>query len=140
VSKSAEQEVHHGIVEPNVLALYPTNETRIAELGKQYTGLSFDTPENYETGRKAIANLRDLRVAIGKTHDELKAPVLERGRLIDSTANRLVALVEQIEKPLQLAKGVVDEAKAKAKKEREEAEKAAIAAKIKAEREEEDAT
>lgn len=43
------------------LIVYPTNEERIAELAASYKGITFETPENYEKGRKAIAFCRDLR-------------------------------------------------------------------------------
>lgn len=114
---------------------YDVTETAIAELRDRFTGLTFDTPANYEEGRKAIGVLRDLRGRVEKRRQDLKRDSLEFGRKVDAAAKTLRSMIEAIEDPLQKAKDAVDEAERQRKIEEEKAELLALDAKLKAERE-----
>src|SRR5205823_6825864 len=84
-------------VEGALVMRYETTLGAIAQLGEQFKGLSFDTPEDYERGRKAIAVLRDKRVAVEKRRKELKADSLAFGRKVDAAAAELTSAIEAIE-------------------------------------------
>ena len=114
---------------------YDVNEAQIAELRQRFGKITFDTPADYEEGRKAIATIRELRVAVEKKRVELKAASLEYGRRVDSVAKHLTAQLEAIEEPLKLSKAAVDEEKARAKAEAEAAKQRELEAKIRAEAE-----
>ena len=116
------------------LVRYDVTDVRIAELRAEYAGLTFDTPAAYETGRKAIATIRELRVAVEKRRKELKAESLEFGRLVDSAARHLTGRLEDVEAPLIAARDAVDAEKERIKAEKERARVAEIEAKLKAER------
>jgi hypothetical protein len=62
-------------------------------------------------------NLRDMRLAIKKTHDELKKASLDEGRAIDRIANALTAAITPTEEYLDLQEHFVEN-KAKAEAER----------------------
>lgn len=112
--------------EASLVQSFEVTEEQIAELRAKFSGVTFDTPANYEVGRQALATLRGLRVKVEKTRVDLKAGLLERGRLIDKTAKGFSKLVEDIEDPLLEAKRLVDEAEAKAKRDAERAELIAL--------------
>lgn len=103
-----------------------------------YRACTFDSPAAYRDGTKAIAVCRSLRGEIEATRKQLKAGALEYGRRVDSVAKSLVALVEETEEPLRMAKAEVDEAKERERQAKEEAERAAADAKFRAEREAEE--
>lgn len=124
------------IVHPVV---YPVTEQEIAEATAKYAAISFDTPEGYEEGRKAIAHLRSARTAIEKRRVELKQDALEFGRKVDSIAKKLTALVTGIEEPLREKKAAIDDAAEHARRAAEEAARVAAEARAKAERQAEEA-
>ncbi len=105
-----------------LVARYGVSGEAIAELRARFQGVTFDTPANYEVGRKAIGTLRDLRGKVEKRRKELKADSLEYGRRVDAAAKELTKLISDIEDPLQAAKDAVDEAEAKRKRDEERAE------------------
>lgn len=120
------------------LVRYAVTLDDIRAKGEEYAALTFDTPTDYERGRKAIAVLRTTRVGIEKRRKELKEDSLEYGRRVDAVAKELTRAIEAIEDPLKAKKQAVDDEKARAKREAEEAEQRALEAKIRAEREAEE--
>lgn len=121
-----------------MLVRYDVTEQQIAELRTQFAGYTFETPAKYEQGRRAIATLRDLRVAVEKKRVALKAGALAYGRKVDSVAEQLTVAIEAIEQPLKALKTAVDEETARAKAEAEAAQRAAAEAAAKVARDAEE--
>jgi chromosome segregation ATPase len=117
---------------------YETTLGAIAQLAEQYKGLTFDTPEDYERGRKAIADLRERRVKVEKRRKELKRDSLEFGRKVDAAADELKSAIEAIEDPLLAARKAVDDAEAERKRQEEKAELFRLNAELTAKREAEE--
>lgn len=129
-------------VEPTgiyTLIRYDVSKDDIRAKGKEYSVLTFDTPANYEQGRKAIAILRETRVAIEARRKELKQESLEYGRRVDSVAKELTSLIEEIEEPLKDKKKIVDDEKARIKAEKEAEERRQLEEQLRLEREAEEA-
>lgn len=105
------------------LVTYNVSDEIIESKRAEYSTIQFNDAKGYETGRKAIADLRTLRSAIESRRQELKAVPLDMGKYIDSEAKRITALVESIEQPLKLKKSAVDDEKERVRKEREAAER-----------------
>jgi hypothetical protein len=119
---------------------YPITEQDITAAAAQYAALTFDTPDRYEEGRKAIAHLRSTRTAIEERRVELKAGALEYGRKVDAMAKRLTALIADVEEPLKAKKKAIDDEKERAKREAERVELLVLEAKLRVEREAAEAT
>lgn len=105
------------------IAEYSKTEAALAELRTKYgnpEAYTVTTTEGMATAKKARGELRKYRVELEKTRQEIKAPALERCRLIDSEAAR-------IEEELRKLEGPID-AKIKAEEERKEREKVAAEA------------
>ncbi len=98
------------------------NETAaaLALLREKYSG-PFDvtTTKGMSLAREARAEVKGYRVALEKVRVELKAPALERTRLIDAEAKRITAELLAIEEPID--QQIKDE---EARKEAEKATKA----------------
>ena len=98
------------------------NETAaaLALLREKYSG-AFDvtTTKGMSLAREARAEVKGYRVALEKVRVELKAPALERTRLIDAEAKRITAELLAIEEPID--QQIKDE---EARKEAEKATKA----------------
>lgn len=112
------------------LVTYHVTPAAIAETKAKYAALSCDTPRGYEEVRMAIGTVRDARTAIEKRRVELKADALAYGRLVDSKAKELTALLLEIEEPLKAKKQAVDDEKARIKAEAEAERRAAIEAEL----------
>ena len=108
------------------LVTYDVTPEQIEAKKAAYAALEATTPKGYEEVRKAIGDLRGLRVAIEDRRKELKKDSLEFGRLVDGEAKRITALIEGIEEPLKLKKAAVDDEKERLRKEKEAAEKAVL--------------
>lgn len=102
---------------------YGVTDAALAKLKEKYTGLTCDTKEGYEKTRKAIADIRDRRVAVENRRKELKADSLEYGRKVDREAKRITEALEEIEEPLKAAKKLVDDEAERVRREAEEAER-----------------
>lgn len=116
------------------LVTYPVNPAEIAETKAKYAALSCDTPQGYEQVRLAIAHVRTTRVAVEDRRVALKADALAYGRLVDSRAKEITALLLEIEEPLKAKKAAVDDEKARIKAEAEAAKLRALEAEIAANR------
>jgi hypothetical protein len=122
-----------------VLVKYDVDEAALALVRETCATLACDTPAGYEEVRVAIGRLRDTRVAVEKRRVELKADALAYGRLVDSEAKRVTALVTEIEDPLKAKKAVVDNEAARIKAEADAVKLRAIEAEIQANREKQEA-
>ncbi len=99
---------------------YSTTAAALSELRTRYSG-QFDvaTTKGMALAKEARAVVRGYRVALEKLRAELKAPVLERTRLIDAEAKRITAELLAIEEPI--------DRQIKTEEQRKEEEKAAKA-------------
>lgn len=103
----------------SAIAEYSPTTAALAELHSRLAGVAYDvsTGKGMDVARRDRAEVRDLRVALEKKRVELKAPALERSRLIDAEAKRITAELLELETP-------IDE-QIKAEEQRKEAEKQA---------------
>lgn len=100
------------------IAEYSPTTFALAELRQKYENAVFDTatPAGLAKAVAARRELREVRVNLEKLRKELKAPALERSRLIDAEAKTLTAQIEDMEIPI--------DAQIKAEEARKAAEKA----------------
>ncbi|MCB1918621.1 MAG: hypothetical protein KDJ28_01420 [Candidatus Competibacteraceae bacterium] len=100
---------------------YNQTAAALAILNEKYSGQLFEvtTTKGMDEAKKARAEVKGYRVALEKLRVELKAPALERTRLIDAEAKRITAELLALEEP-------IDE-QIKAEEKRKEEEKAAKA-------------
>lgn len=122
-----------------LIVQYDVTDAAIATLAERFKGISFDTPANYDVGRRALGELRDIRGKIERRRKELKADSLEFGRKVDAAAKHLTALVEAIEDPLAAAKKAIDDEEARKKQEAEKAELRKLDEELRLKREKEEA-
>ncbi len=107
------------------------NETAaaLAVLRKKYcTVFDVQTPKGLAAAREARTEVRGYRVALEKLRVEIKAPALERTRLIDAEAKRITAELLAIEEPIDAAIKAEETRKAEEKAAKERAEAARVAA------------
>lgn len=100
--------------------------TDIAEIRTQCTDLVVTTKEGYKTGNELKNKLVKLRTGMEAVRKEVKAPLLERCKLIDKTAGQIEDDILSIEEPLRAKLKVVDDAIEKARREKVEAERKKI--------------
>lgn len=84
------------------LVKFNVTDAALAELGEKYKGVRFDvqTKDGMKAAIAGRAELRTIRVDIEKTRVELKAPLLETGRLIDAEAKRITVQLSALEDPI----------------------------------------
>jgi colicin import membrane protein len=101
------------------IAEYSPTATALAQLVHRYGSIVFDvtTPKGDREARAARLELVKLRTGLEAKRRELKAPALERSRLIDSEATRINAFIAELEQPI--------DQQIKAEEQRREAEKQA---------------
>ena len=78
------------------VALFDLTEAAISQLSEKYYDLTIDgidDKEGFDLVHKGRMHIRDLRVQVKKTHKELKAPVLQHGRLIDAAMKKIMLLL-----------------------------------------------
>lgn len=114
---------------------YTKTAAAIALLKEKYRGQLFEvtTTKGMEEAKKARAEVKGYRIALEKLRVEIKAPALERTRLIDAEAKRITAELLAIEEPIdqQIKAEEKRKEEEKAAKAREEANRlATLAAKI----------
>ena len=112
------------------IAEYNKTAAALADLGERYRNVVFDvtTREGMAAAIKGRAELRGYRVALEKTRVELKAPALERARLIDAEAKRITAELVAMEEPIDEAIKSEETRRDKERAAREQAERERIAA------------
>lgn len=85
------------------VAEYTTTEAGLSELRSLIVaGFNVSTKEGLKAAKAAKTTLTKLRTALEAKRVEIKAPVLERGRLIDAEAERIKGELTKLETPLAL--------------------------------------
>lgn len=81
---------------------YTATEAALAELAGRFKGVVFDvtTTKGMADARAGRMELRTLRTSLEDKRKEIKAPVLERGKLIDEEAKRITAALVALEEPI----------------------------------------
>lgn len=84
---------------------YSKTDAALADLASRYKGVVFDvaTTKGMQEARTARAELRSYRVDLEKLRVEIKAPALERCRLIDAEAKRITVALSDLEDPIDSA-------------------------------------
>lgn len=84
------------------IAEYSKTEAALAELRDRYNGVVFDvsTTKGMKDACKARAEVRSYRTDLEKKRKEIKAPALERCRLIDAEAKRITEALLELEGPI----------------------------------------
>lgn len=84
------------------IAEYTKTENALAELRTKYKDAVFDvaTTKGISEARAARAELRTLRTDLEKERVRIKAPALERCRLIDAEAKRITVELAALEDPI----------------------------------------
>lgn len=93
---------------------YNITDAAIAELKAKYGSLEIKGIQDkvgYQAVRTARLEVRTLRASVEKTRKDLKFDALEYGRMVDSEAKRITALLEEIEIPLNDMEEAIDAAK-----------------------------
>ncbi|MFB3910470.1 MAG: hypothetical protein ACE15D_18930 [Candidatus Eisenbacteria bacterium] len=113
---------------PSAIVEYSPIESGLAELRKRYEGVAFNlrTVAGNDEARKARMELVTLRGSLEKARVALKAPVLERGRLIDDEARRITAELLKLEQPIDEQIKADEKRREDEKRAREEAERQRI--------------
>lgn len=101
------------------IAEYSPTAAALAELRNRLANVAYDvtTTKGMEVAKRDRAEVRGLRTSLEKMRQDIKAPALERCRLIDAEAKRITADLLELETP-------IDE-QIKAEEQRKEAEKQA---------------
>lgn len=84
------------------IAEYSATAAALAELRTKYQDVVFDvaTGKGMTVAKEARAELRGYRIALEAKRVEIKAPALERCRLIDAEAKRITAELSALEDPI----------------------------------------
>lgn len=82
---------------------YAQTALALADLESRYKGVVFqiETPKGLKEAKQAVSELRGYRTDLEKMRTELKAPVLECGRLLDSEAKRITESLRSLEDPIK---------------------------------------
>ena len=102
---------------------YSQTEAGLQELRSRMAGVVYDvaTTKGMDTARKDRRECVTLRTSLEAMRKEIKAPALERCKLIDSEAKRITEEILKLERPIDEAIKVEEQ-----RKEQEKAEKARI--------------
>lgn len=79
-----------------------------------------DTKEGYEQCKQVRKDLLPIKTKLENTRKTLKAPILDAGKLIDSTLKPLTEAVESLYKPFEIAYRAVDDEKKNREAKRQE--------------------
>jgi colicin import membrane protein len=81
---------------------YSATEAALADLAQRYKDVVFDvkTTAGMQVAKKGRAEIRQYRTALEAKRVEIKAPALERSRLIDAEARRITAELLALETPI----------------------------------------
>jgi colicin import membrane protein len=111
------------------IAEYSATAAGLADIRQRLANVVFDvqTPAGMEEARKSRRELVSLRVALEEKRVELKAPALERSRLIDAEAKRIDREIRTIEEPISEQIRSEEARKQAEKEERERQERNRIA-------------
>lgn len=86
------------------IAEYTETAAGLADLRQRHHGIVYDVtvPKEMRAAKEARAELRTLRTGLEKRRIEIKAPALERCRLIDAEAKRLTDEIRALEEPIDV--------------------------------------
>jgi len=101
----------------------------IADIKERYTGLTV-AKDGFKTVKAARIEIKKLRCDVENLRKELKADVLERGKIIDEEATRLKGLLAPIEKQLEQEEEAEEARKAAEARAKVEAEERRLQARI----------
>lgn len=103
------------------IAEYSPTAAALADLRHRFLGIAFNvsTTKGMDEAKKARQEVKGYRTALEAKRKEIKAPALERCRLIDDEAKTITAALLELEEPI--------DQQIKAEEARKEAEKAAKA-------------
>ena len=103
------------------IAEYSQTAAALSDLRHRYSGVAFNvtTTKGMDEAKKARQEVKGYRTALEAKRKEIKAPALERCRLIDEEAKTITAALLELEEPI--------DQQIKAEETRKEAEKAAKA-------------
>lgn len=120
--------IEHAPASP--IAEYSATEHALATLRERYAGQLYDVtkPAEMKAAREARAELRTLRTDLEKKRVALKAPALERSRLIDAEAKRITQALAELEEPIDVQIRAEEDRKAREKAEREQVERERVKA------------
>lgn len=108
---------------------YNQTAAALSELRARYSRkYDVSTTAGMAEAKEARAAVRGYRVALEKTRVEIKAPALERTRLIDAEARRITAELLAIEEPIDAAIKAEEQRKIEEKAAKERAEAARVEA------------
>jgi colicin import membrane protein len=81
---------------------YSKTDAALADLASRFKGVVYDvtTVKGLQEARTARAEIRGYRVDLEKVRVEIKAPALERCRLIDAEAKRITSALVELEDPI----------------------------------------
>jgi hypothetical protein len=106
---------------------YGVTEADLAKLAGSYGGIqSITTRKEYDAAQAAVTALTRARTKVENRRKELKSESLEFGRLVDSTAKKLIAVVTPEEERIDALLEAVKRQKEAEKAERERIEKARV--------------
>lgn len=99
---TTETETADPVVISTAIAEYSPTAAALADLSHRFRGVVFDvtTMKGDKEARAARLELVKLRTGLESKRREIKAPALERSRLIDSEANRINAFIAELEIPI----------------------------------------
>lgn len=111
------------------IAEYSQTEAALAILREKYATTVYDvtTTKGMQSAREGRAEIRTYRTSLEAKRKELKAPLLERGRLLDSEAKRITAELLRLEEPIDTAIKAEEQRRAAEKAAAEEAERQRLA-------------
>jgi hypothetical protein len=101
----------------------------IAELREKCTGMTV-AKDGYKTVKAARIEVKNLRCSVENLRKDLKADVLERGKIIDEEAKRLTSLLKPIEDALSKEEEAEEARKAAEARAKVEAEEKRLQARI----------
>jgi hypothetical protein len=107
---------------------YTQTEAALADLRQRYKNVVFDvaTTKGMDLARKSRAEIVKLRTSLESKRVEIKAPALERCRLIDAEAKRITAELLALEQPIDALIKAEEQRKAAEKSEKERIERERI--------------
>lgn len=115
------------------LQKFNITDTAIAEMREKYLGLKIsglDDKEGLEKVHTARMEVKNKRVNVEKVRKELKEDALKYGRLVDTEAKRITALLAPIESHLEKEEQKIEDEKKKIREEEEKKAKEKIESRI----------
>lgn len=109
----------------SAVAEYSATEAGLAALRARLAGVAYDlsTGKGMDIAKADRAELRTLRTSLEAKRKDLKAPIIERGKLLDEEAKRITAAIEALETPIDAQIKAAERLKEEERKAREAAER-----------------